>query len=98
MGFGDLGSFGSLAAVFGFKMVFRGPGRYLERFLRLVASSWLNMSPWRAMGTRFMAKTAVLGHVLCLFSVQRRDLVSAENGDLFSPQRRDLFSAQRRDI
>ena len=45
--------------IFGLKMVSRGPGRYLKRFLRLVAPSWLNISPWRATATHFMPKTSI---------------------------------------
>ena len=50
------------------------------------------------MGTQFMAKTAVLGHVLCLFCVQNRDLFSVQRRDVFSLQRRDVFSLQRREM
>ena len=37
-----------------FFMVFRRPGRYLKTFPRLVAPSWLNISPWRATAAPLM--------------------------------------------
>ena len=42
--------------IFGLKMASQRPGRYLITFLELVAPSWLNMSPWRAMATPFVPK------------------------------------------
>ena len=48
--------FWTLAAIFKLNMVSRRSGRYLKTFPRLVASSWLNMSPWRAMATPFVPK------------------------------------------
>ena len=53
--------------IFGLKIVSRGAGRYLKRFPRFVALSWLNMSPWRAMGTPFVSKMI---NFLCLWQAK----------------------------
>ena len=54
--FRDFFDFWTLTAIFKFNMASRKPGGHLKTFLRLVASSWLNMSPWRTMATPFMLK------------------------------------------
>ena len=42
-----------MEAVFDVFRASQGAGRYLETFLECVAPSWLSISPWRAMATRF---------------------------------------------
>ena len=57
------------ATFFDLKIASRRPGRHLETFLRLVAPSWLNMSPWRAMATPFVPK---MMHSLCSWQARFR--------------------------
>ena len=50
--------------IIGLKIVSRRQGRYLKTFPQLVAPSWLNMSPWRAMAT---PKVPKMMWTMCVF-------------------------------
>ena len=79
--------FWTLAAIFEYYMVSRRPRRYLKTFLELVASSWLNISPWRAMATMFVPKMTNF-----LRSQQARNVLYGETRRVLSWETRHVLS------
>ena len=68
-------------------MASRRPRRYLKTFLEPVASSWLNMSPWRAMAVSFVKVfVSNLGPFFVKFHKQILFCGASESGQVVIPR------------